>query len=740
MFRDLLRGLSTEITLSSLSRPLLFFSEDSALAAVVSASSRDLADEATAPIYVAAFFRFHSPLIHRFALIECLSVDDSPAGQVQMSFFETDSAVCSHVANALQQQNLVANEVCLLTYGSSCTVLLDETDPIGEAPLPDRHELPEIEGIDNCQGPRGEGQANENVLETVPVALFHSPELGVQQNGGQGKNPRSMVSSQSSPAPPSEAAATLPLRIPVNDMEDRDDNDRDKGNTLSKTPLAAQHLSQNEVQSNRSTAKPLPPQPSGSSRVNSPRKPAANDYSWMLSLQEVSIVQPLPPPKPETKHTSQKRANTVQDPQNIAPEFHHPRPKPMGESEEIRDALREMFKKTEDSSALKRFDGFQARAKRRQSSDDVQELRGFLHQMLQDDGQGEPSNRRKSVLRDANVLKKTEEPRVHERSRRSYKHSPQAKPKPAEASSSSAAPNPVTTQFYDSGQLDLLFGSPKPRKAVRVKESQPSLREEEQEEEPAGKPGSRRAGGSDTDNTKSRRVSLAENGGTEEAAVSGVPLSEKAKQKRRASLASVDSFGEDHHHGSMTARGAKVGESSNRSSKTPRGDTWSPLSLRPELATKASILSLRSEGGSQGEGERSSSKLSPRTSQQSLTNRPPRKSYADSRNEFAWQLALVSKVIKPSDEYLKQQEQKFIEHNPRYKPEKFECLICFETVQGVDGSRCMNCEHSFCRDCLTGHVRSQLQENVYPVLCPVCFADPDRTSTRGCKHDPSCLC
>ncbi|TEB36714.1 hypothetical protein FA13DRAFT_1080210 [Coprinellus micaceus] len=46
----------------------------------------------------------------------------------------------------------------------------------------------------------------------------------------------------------------------------------------------------------------------------------------------------------------------------------------------------------------------------------------------------------------------------------------------------------------------------------------------------------------------------------------------------------------------------------------------------------------------------------------------------------------------------------------------------------------MNCEHSFCRDCMTGHVRSQLEENLYPIICPVCFPDPERT-TRGFVDD-----
>ncbi|KAJ3505309.1 hypothetical protein NMY22_g17630 [Coprinellus aureogranulatus] len=77
---------------------------------------------------------------------------------------------------------------------------------------------------------------------------------------------------------------------------------------------------------------------------------------------------------------------------------------------------------------------------------------------------------------------------------------------------------------------------------------------------------------------------------------------------------------------------------------------------------------------------------------------------------------------------MKDKEKRFIQLNPRYRPEKFDCLICFETIAGEDGSRMMNCEHSFCRDCMAGHVRSQLEESVYPIICPVCFPDPERTA------------
>ncbi|KAJ2934035.1 hypothetical protein H1R20_g3074, partial [Candolleomyces eurysporus] len=757
--RALIDGSSVEDQILSAFRPLLFFSEDSALATVISASSRDLVDGTHTPSYIAAFFRFHSPLNHRFALLESVPLSDSPAGQIRMSFFDTDDAVCSHVASALRQQNLIANEVFFLTYGTSCTVQLDEmgtqdTQRTRATPFPDRHELSENEGVNGmelCPDPRVDGQASESVPEKVPLGLPHSLGQGTQESGGQDKSTQSMNRSPSKPPTPVSESSTLPpaagnntsqLRAPVNSLEHLDDDDT----ALTKPPLASAQLPLKEDIPSPPLQSPSP-QPSGSSQTKAPRKPAAGEYSWMLSLQEVSIVQPLPAPKPEVKHTSPRRANTtILEARNAGQEVHHLSSRRADEiqHQEARDALREIFRRTEDSQMsnmiLKRPPQFQTRShRRRQSSDDIQGLRSFIKQEFENEALGEPSNRRKPVTRKP----VPEEARVNERSKRAKHAAPQAKPKPAEASSSSAAPKAGTTQFYDNGQLDLLFGSRKPKKTVETKQSQTELREEEPEtarsqRSPAGKRGSRHEETEDTDSKRRPLEGKPEMEGVQQPTVQEEPLSERAKQKRRVTLSFVDNSEEDLHQVPMTARGgggsSKVEESSTRARKPSRNaDPWSPLLLRPELVSKASTLTLRSEGTSRGEG--SSPKLLTPTSQQSPSPEPPRKSYRDSRNEFAWQLALVSKVIKPSDEYLKQQEQKFIELNPRYKPEKFECLICFETVQGVDGSRCMNCEHSFCRDCLTGHVRSQLEENVYPILCPVCFADPDRTLARGYVDD-----
>jgi hypothetical protein len=160
---------------------------------------------------------------------------------------------------------------------------------------------------------------------------------------------------------------------------------------------------------------------------------------------------------------------------------------------------------------------------------------------------------------------------------------------------------------------------------------------------------------------------------------------------------------------------AATGKAGQSSRNSQVDGPWSPLMLRPELF----------------EPDFDDSDTGSSSSNHRRMRDQDRKSFKASRNDIVWQLALVSTVLKPSDGYMKEREQRFIELNPRYKPEQFDCLICFETIAGADGSRMMNCEHSFCRDCMTGHVRSQLEENLYPIICPVCFPDPERT-TRGC--------
>ncbi|KAF8465621.1 hypothetical protein DFH94DRAFT_698777 [Russula ochroleuca] len=53
----------------------------------------------------------------------------------------------------------------------------------------------------------------------------------------------------------------------------------------------------------------------------------------------------------------------------------------------------------------------------------------------------------------------------------------------------------------------------------------------------------------------------------------------------------------------------------------------------------------------------------------------------------------------------------------------FECGICLEEMPDDSIARPDPCGHTFCRECLRGHVSSRLNEHRFPVLCPTCTAD-----------------
>jgi hypothetical protein len=56
------------------------------------------------------------------------------------------------------------------------------------------------------------------------------------------------------------------------------------------------------------------------------------------------------------------------------------------------------------------------------------------------------------------------------------------------------------------------------------------------------------------------------------------------------------------------------------------------------------------------------------------------------------------------------------------QPQPF-CNICQESVQIEQSIRILNCLHVFCTECIQGHVRAQLAQNLFPIHCPDCAAD-----------------
>ena len=53
----------------------------------------------------------------------------------------------------------------------------------------------------------------------------------------------------------------------------------------------------------------------------------------------------------------------------------------------------------------------------------------------------------------------------------------------------------------------------------------------------------------------------------------------------------------------------------------------------------------------------------------------------------------------------------------------FECSICMDDVRMDSIAHIDSCGHTFCRECLRGHVAACLGEHRFPVRCPTCTAN-----------------
>jgi Ring finger domain len=69
----------------------------------------------------------------------------------------------------------------------------------------------------------------------------------------------------------------------------------------------------------------------------------------------------------------------------------------------------------------------------------------------------------------------------------------------------------------------------------------------------------------------------------------------------------------------------------------------------------------------------------------------------------------------------------------------FECGICMDEMPEDSIARPDSCGHSFCRECLRGHVSARLEERRFPILCPTCTAGKGKGKgvTGGTWQGPS---
>ena len=67
----------------------------------------------------------------------------------------------------------------------------------------------------------------------------------------------------------------------------------------------------------------------------------------------------------------------------------------------------------------------------------------------------------------------------------------------------------------------------------------------------------------------------------------------------------------------------------------------------------------------------------------------------------------------------------------KYRQVIFRCSICIEDLPLDSVANVEQCGHQFCRECLRTHIVSNLRSGVFPVICPLCKANPETGKVTG---------
>ncbi|KAG8758841.1 hypothetical protein FRC14_007259 [Serendipita sp. 396] len=111
---------------------------------------------------------------------------------------------------------------------------------------------------------------------------------------------------------------------------------------------------------------------------------------------------------------------------------------------------------------------------------------------------------------------------------------------------------------------------------------------------------------------------------------------------------------------------------------------------------------------------------------------PPASSHTDDR-AMALRIQAQEREDFERARQLQMEEERAVMHLQQLRAAHptFECGICMDDQSMEDVAKNDACGHNICRQCMCRHVISELDRSVWPIICPMCKADPQRDGEPG---------
>ncbi|KAH8094848.1 hypothetical protein BXZ70DRAFT_896170 [Cristinia sonorae] len=120
----------------------------------------------------------------------------------------------------------------------------------------------------------------------------------------------------------------------------------------------------------------------------------------------------------------------------------------------------------------------------------------------------------------------------------------------------------------------------------------------------------------------------------------------------------------------------------------------------------------------------------PSTSQRPTPNKAPLEwqEATDEQDASALLAVKMQKEFEEEDSHL----NAIMQDLQKAVPQRFHCGICLDEYEEDMVARIESCGHKFCRDCIRGFIQVKLGEHRFPIFCPTCIVDRE-------KSDPGTL-